>query len=111
MDHSNIFQCLSLYVLGVACRNLGFDAGLVLCCSVYGTLTDTPIMTNIQCGGHEQTFTDCHHDNVVMSEVSACQVNYAAVACYNGSKTSGSSLSVIVSFILVLPLMFKTNLI
>ena len=78
-----------IYFPGVACRNLGFDAGLILCCSVYGTLTDTPIMTNVQCGGNEGTFTDCRHDDVMASEVSACQVNYAAVACYNGTKTSG----------------------
>ena len=46
-------------------------------------------MTNVQCDGNEGTFTDCRHDDVMESEVSACQVNYAALACYNGTKTSG----------------------
>ena len=85
------FATLIIYFTGVACRNLGFDAGLVLCCSVYGILTDTPIKTNVQCSGSEEKFTDCRHSDVSMSEVSACQVNYAAVACYNGTKTSGIS--------------------
>ena len=74
---------------GVACRNLNYEAGLVLCCSPYGTADDPPIMTKVKCTGNENKFTDCPHSNVSASEAAACTVNNAAVACYNGEKPTG----------------------
>ena len=46
-------------------------------------------MTDVECSGDENRFTECRHRNLSASESAACMVNYAAVACYSGEKSTG----------------------
>lgn len=39
--------------------------------------------------GSEGQFTDCNHDNVDQGQTEECKKNYAAVACFSGSKPTG----------------------
>ncbi|XP_053406103.1 scavenger receptor cysteine-rich domain superfamily protein-like [Mercenaria mercenaria] len=75
---------------GTACASLGYSAGLVLCCAPFGTIDEKPVITNVQCRGTEKHLTDCLHDD---AGDTSCSRDYAAVACYSGTKPTDYTLS------------------
>ncbi|XP_033749618.1 deleted in malignant brain tumors 1 protein-like isoform X1 [Pecten maximus] len=76
--------------LRVTCQQLGFENGLSICCGAYGYLYSQSLAERIQCYGNETKLQDCKSDNPYGS----CSVDYAAVACYNGSLSSNYSLGI-----------------
>lgn len=70
--------------VGVTCRQLGYENGVSICCGAYGYLYSQSLAERIQCRGNETKLHDCKFDNPFGS----CSVDYAAVACYNGSLTA-----------------------
>ena len=71
----------------VTCRQLGYGTGLPLCCSSYGYRKSKDFSDNVRCVGNERRLTDCPHDPPFGN---VCSMDYAAVACYNGSLPKGT---------------------
>ncbi|KAK3097126.1 hypothetical protein FSP39_006614 [Pinctada imbricata] len=69
----------------VACRILGFEHGLPLCCSPYGFSFKTPMFASFSCKGNETHLTDCDSTDPIGSNTCFSQ-DYASVACFNGER-------------------------
>ncbi|VDI52977.1 deleted in malignant brain tumors 1 protein [Mytilus galloprovincialis] len=72
----------------VACRILGYEHGLPLCCSPFGFSFITPLFGRLQCKGNEKHLTDCPSTSIVCNSPQ----NYASLACYNGARTQNYTL-------------------
>ena len=85
-DNESRLYDIVCVILDVTCQQLGYINGLPLCCSPYGYRKTKEFMDNVKCVGNERRLTDCKH-NVPHGNV--CSLDYAAVACYNGSLPKG----------------------
>ncbi|PVD37784.1 hypothetical protein C0Q70_00385 [Pomacea canaliculata] len=72
----------------VTCRDLGYDNGYHLCCSLFGKFS-RPIAENFKCTGREQALTNCSHSPP--ESLSYCTKDVVSVACYNWPAPSGRS--------------------
>ncbi|KAK6179246.1 hypothetical protein SNE40_011650 [Patella caerulea] len=66
----------------VACKELGYDDGVMPCCGVFGT-GPSAAMDNVRCTGSESRLVDCPHNNSISR---SCFNHNVALICYNGSK-------------------------
>ncbi|XP_052278291.1 scavenger receptor cysteine-rich type 1 protein M130-like isoform X2 [Dreissena polymorpha] len=78
---------------GVVCKELGYERGLVLCCSPFGVLDYAAIWSDVNCTGTENHFTDCRYNKVSEGQGQMCQRNYAAVVCSTGTVPTDYTLS------------------
>lgn len=72
----------------VVCRQLGFQDGMALGMSSFGTFYGKYVRPNVTCNGTESSILDCKYD-----KFRACQTDsflgYAVVSCFNGAVSKG----------------------
>ncbi|XP_055956391.1 deleted in malignant brain tumors 1 protein [Patella vulgata] len=66
----------------VACKELGFDDGVMACCGAFSD-SGSAIMENVKCTGSESRLRDCPHGNPHSRN---CYANNVGLVCYKGTK-------------------------
>ncbi|XP_050402747.2 scavenger receptor cysteine-rich type 1 protein M160 isoform X1 [Patella vulgata] len=66
----------------VACKQLGYDDGVMACCGAFSS-HQIAVMENVRCSGSEDRIQDCPHDNPLSTR---CYKHNVGLVCYTGTQ-------------------------